>query len=162
MNTIEELEAENSALKAQLATDLKWSKEDEPLPEDAQIHAAHPQNKDEATPSDWARWQEALRLVSKKRSKYALVDLVNWALTQRDDARQQLKRSCDDEHRLTQDVTKLTVQRDELLAALEALSNCYCGSLYGVGGGTRIAPSMTVGLFKNARAAIANVKGTKP
>jgi hypothetical protein len=57
------------------------------------------------------------------------------------------------------DCRNLERQRDELLEALDALSNCYCGSLEGVGGGTRIAPSMTVQLFKNARTAIANVKG---
>jgi len=60
---------------------------------------------------------------------------------------------------LAEAVGMLRAQRDELVAALEALSNCYCGSLEGVGGGTRIAPSMTVQLFKDARAAIANVKG---
>ena len=191
MRTIEELEAELAALKAQLATAQEWSEEDEPLPEDAQIHAAHPQNKDAATPADWLRWEEALRLVSKKRSKYSLVDLVNWIMTDRDKAQANAAYFLSCEHAVSAGYVRLRVklqaldippgatpeqirahteaklddlirQRAELLSALEALSNCYCGSLEGVGGGTRIAPSMTVQLFKNARTAIANVKGTKP
>lgn len=68
-------------LEAQLKEALAWSEEDEPLPEDAAIEAAHPSNMASPTKADWHRWNEALRMVSKKRSKYALVDLVNWALT---------------------------------------------------------------------------------
>lgn len=61
---------------------IEWTQEDLPLPEDAVIHAAHP-NRTGAH----ERYQEALRLVGAKRSKYALVDLVNWMLSERDEAR---------------------------------------------------------------------------
>lgn len=44
---------------------------------------------------------------------------------QRDEARAALKRSCDDEHRLTEEVAMLTVQRDKLLAALVELRDWY-------------------------------------
>lgn len=54
-----------------------WADDDKDIPEDALIEAAHPatcENPDHET------YLEALRFVSAKRSKYALVDLVNWLL----------------------------------------------------------------------------------
>jgi hypothetical protein len=56
--------------------DLKWSEDDQPLPEDDQICAAHP-----LRTGNHERYVEAMRLVGAKRSKYALVDLVNWLLS---------------------------------------------------------------------------------
>jgi hypothetical protein len=53
----------------------QWSEEDEPLPEDEAIMAARP-----VETGDHDTYMEALRLVGAKRSKYALVDLVNWLL----------------------------------------------------------------------------------
>jgi len=52
-----------------------WTDDDQPLPEDEQIRAAHPMETD-----DHETYEEALRMVGAKRSKYALVDLVNWLL----------------------------------------------------------------------------------
>jgi len=49
-------------------------------------------------------------------------------------------------------------QRDALREALEAFSNAYTGNLEGVGGGTRIAPSLTAQHFKDARATLAETK----
>lgn len=63
-------------LERELAEATSWTDEDKPLPEDAQIDAAHP-----LETNDYARYTEALRLVGAKRSKYALVDLVNWLLS---------------------------------------------------------------------------------
>jgi hypothetical protein len=51
------------------------TEEDKPLPEDAQISDAHP-----LRTNDHKTYAEAVRLVSAKHSKYALVDLVNWLL----------------------------------------------------------------------------------
>lgn len=48
---------------------------DKPIPEDAAIKAAHP-----VRTKRHDLYQEAQRLVGAKRSKYALVDLVNWLL----------------------------------------------------------------------------------
>jgi hypothetical protein len=48
---------------------------DKPLPEDAQIKAVFP-----TKTGDHDLYMEALRLVNAKRSKYGLVDLVNWLL----------------------------------------------------------------------------------
>lgn len=56
-----------------------WTEEDQPLPEDDAIMAQHPINS-----CNHAQYAEALRLVGAKRSKYALVDLVNWLLAKRD------------------------------------------------------------------------------
>ena len=52
-----------------------WCEDDEPLPEDDQIEAAHPLRTD-----DHETYMEAFRMVCAKRSKFALVDLVNWLL----------------------------------------------------------------------------------
>ena len=53
----------------------EWTDEDLPLPEDEEIHNAHP-----LKTGDHDLYTEALRLVGAKHSKYALVDLVNWLL----------------------------------------------------------------------------------
>lgn len=55
-----------------------WADEDQPLPEDEAIRAAHP-----TSSGAHHRYAEAMRLVGAKRSKYALVDLVNWLLSKR-------------------------------------------------------------------------------
>lgn len=56
----------------------EWTDDDKPLPEDAAISAAHPM---ESGSHD--TYLEAMRLVGAKRSKGALVDLVNWLLVER-------------------------------------------------------------------------------
>ena len=54
----------------------EWRDEDRPLPEDAAINAAHP-----IRTGNHAAYAEATRMVGAKRSKGALVELVNWLLT---------------------------------------------------------------------------------
>lgn len=49
--------------------------DDKPIPEDADILAAHPINTGRHD-----LYAEAMRMVGAKRSKGALVDLVNWLL----------------------------------------------------------------------------------
>lgn len=65
-------------LERELADATSWTDEDKPLPEDEAIHAEHP-----LRTRDYDTYSEALRLVGAKRSKHALVDLVNWLLRQR-------------------------------------------------------------------------------
>jgi hypothetical protein len=65
-----------AALEKELLKARAWTADDEKLPEDKAIMQAHPVNG-----GDDKRYAEALRLVSAKRSKYALVDLVNWLLS---------------------------------------------------------------------------------
>ena len=55
-----------------------WTEDDQPLPEDAVIKAAHPTRS-----GNHALYGEAMRLVGAKRSKSALVALVNWLLNER-------------------------------------------------------------------------------
>lgn len=55
----------------------EWTDADQPLPEDGAIKAAHP-----LKTGKHDTYAEALRLVGAKRSKYALVDLVNYLLVQ--------------------------------------------------------------------------------
>lgn len=50
--------------------------DDRTLPEDEAIKAAHP-----TRTGQHERYAEAMRLVGAKRSKYALVELVNWLLS---------------------------------------------------------------------------------
>ncbi|KGM36168.1 hypothetical protein [Inquilinus limosus] len=57
---------------------MEWAEDDQPIPEDAQIEAAHPMISE--APNVHGVYAEALRMVSAKRSKYALVDLVHWLL----------------------------------------------------------------------------------
>lgn len=58
------------------------TRDDEPLPEDEAISAAHPMRT-----GRHELYGEAMRLVGARHSKGALVDLVNWLLTDRDEAR---------------------------------------------------------------------------
>lgn len=58
---------------------LEWSDGDMSLPEDQAIRDAHP-----LKTRDFQTYTEALRLVSAKHSKFALVDLVNWLLSRID------------------------------------------------------------------------------
>lgn len=62
-------------LDEKLREALKWSDEDQPIPEDEAISAAHPVHS-----GAHATYQEAMRMVGAKRSKGALVDLVTWLL----------------------------------------------------------------------------------
>ena len=82
-----QIEEERDALRArvaeverELAGAREWSKDDQPCPEDDAIKAAHPVRR-----GLFAVYDTAMRLVGKKRSKYALVDLVNWLLVRIDD-----------------------------------------------------------------------------
>lgn len=56
---------------------------DQPLPEDDAIKAAHPTRSGRHD-----LYEEAMRLVGAKHSKAALVELVNWLLVERDEARE--------------------------------------------------------------------------
>ncbi len=53
----------------------EWTEADQPLPEDEAIREAFPTRSGRHD-----LYVEALRLVGAKRSKFALVDLVNWLL----------------------------------------------------------------------------------
>lgn len=73
---IRELLADKHAAIAERDEARSWTDEDKPILEDEAIKQAHPlvTGKDET-------YTEALRMVGAKRSKYALVDLVNWLLS---------------------------------------------------------------------------------
>lgn len=60
---------------------LEWSEDDRPLPEDAEIKAAHPMRTGRHD-----LYGEAMRLVGARYSKGALVDLVVWLLHRADAA----------------------------------------------------------------------------
>lgn len=66
---------EIESLRSQLATALDWAADDQAIPEDAAILEAHPLETDRHD-----LYEKAMRLVGAKRSKGALVDLVNWLL----------------------------------------------------------------------------------
>ena len=66
---------EITELKKALQVATSWTKDDKPIPEDEAIWKAHPLM-DGANKT----YLEALRMIGAKRSKYALVDLVNWLL----------------------------------------------------------------------------------
>ena len=51
-----------------------------------------------------------------------------------DEARESLKRSCDDEHRLNEQVARLTIQRDELLKAARNLVSVYVNTTWSLSG----------------------------
>lgn len=72
------LEARDTAVRAKA---LQWTADDKALPEDEQIKVAHPLRS-----GSHALYAEAMRLVGAKRSKGALVELVNWLLTREDKA----------------------------------------------------------------------------
>jgi hypothetical protein len=55
-------------------TQKAWN-DDKPIPEDEEIQKAHP-----LRTGKHKLYEEAMRLVGAKHSKYALVDLVNWLL----------------------------------------------------------------------------------
>lgn len=55
----------------------EWTEDDQQLPEDDEIRAARPRTTDGND-----LYAEAMRLVGAKRSKYALIDLVNWLLVE--------------------------------------------------------------------------------
>ena len=74
---------DTGATLIQSAPQGQWTAEDQPLPEDIAIAEAHPM----AT-GDHSTYMEAVRLVGAKRSKYALVDLVNWLLVEKKKATQ--------------------------------------------------------------------------
>jgi hypothetical protein len=64
------------AWAASKAAYTKWTDADLPLPEDEAINAAHP-----LETGEHKLYAEAVRMVGAKRSKYALVDLVNWLMS---------------------------------------------------------------------------------
>lgn len=66
-----------------------WTDEDKTLPEDAAIKVAHPTRSGRHD-----TYREACRLVGAKRSKYALVDLVNWLLVEREKAEARGREAC--------------------------------------------------------------------
>ncbi|MGL4638861.1 MAG: hypothetical protein ACRCVX_03885 [Shewanella sp.] len=61
--------------KYALSQKSQWTEDEEAQPEAAQIHESHPLQSNRHD-----LYAEALRLVSARRSKYSLVDLVNWLL----------------------------------------------------------------------------------
>ena len=71
------LEGIAEALRQAKRDALAWTDHDEPLPEDDAINAAHP-----LRTGAHDIYVEAFRLVGAKRSKGALVDLVNWLLVE--------------------------------------------------------------------------------
>jgi hypothetical protein len=73
---LDQLEALPELVGRYIGTLTAWTEEDKDLPEDRDIIAAHPT---ETGKHDL--YLQALRLVEAKRSKYALVDLVNWLLS---------------------------------------------------------------------------------
>lgn len=73
--TFEELTQFTAVLEATLAKALLLREEDQALPEDEHINAAHP-----LLTGDYELHADAVRMVGAKRSKNALVDLVNWLL----------------------------------------------------------------------------------
>jgi hypothetical protein len=97
---------------------LTWQDEDLPLPEDSDMEAALPMRT-----GDHARFEEAVRLVGAKRSKAALVLLVNWLLKERDeqaskrDERDRVVQDllCKEEH-YQAEITRLESERDEARA----------------------------------------------
>jgi hypothetical protein len=64
-----------------LVPDLARSWDDEPLPEDKEIEAAHPTRS-----GKHERFAYAMRMVSAKHSKFALIGLVNWLLARIEEA----------------------------------------------------------------------------
>ena len=66
---------EMTNLRELLYKALQWTDSDKPLPEDGAICDAHP-----LVTGDYALYMEAMRIVGAKRSKGALVDVVNWLL----------------------------------------------------------------------------------
>lgn len=71
-------------LERDLEAARQWTEEDQPLPEDEAIEAARPMRTQRHD-----LYHEAMRMVGAKRSKYALVDLVNWLLAEREAARRE-------------------------------------------------------------------------
>ena len=69
---------ELAAAQRELAEARRWTDSDQAIPEDEAIVSAHPVNS--AVANADAIYHEAIRMVSSKCSKYALVDLVNWLL----------------------------------------------------------------------------------
>ncbi len=69
------------SLRRSLAEATAWTDDDKPLPEDEQIEAAFP-----TRTGRHDLYAEAMRMVGAKRSKGALVALVNWLLVQGEEA----------------------------------------------------------------------------
>jgi len=70
-----QLESHYQCVKERLELKTEWHEEDQEIPEDEDIKMVHP-----LETKDFSTWDEALIMVSAKRSKYALVDLVNYLL----------------------------------------------------------------------------------
>lgn len=72
------------------AAALAWTDEDQSLPEDDAITAAHPAYSDK----HHNLYTEAMRMVGAKRSKGALVGLVCWLLVRAEEARAAERKAC--------------------------------------------------------------------
>lgn len=85
-----EKEATIAKLREELNQYKDWSvfgdEEDSPIPEDEQIRAAHPMQT-----KQHKLYEEAMRLVGAKKSKFALVSLVNWLLAELAEAKADIK-----------------------------------------------------------------------
>lgn len=72
-------ECADRAVEAAVLAAKQWTDADMPLPEDDAIQAVHPTRS-----GRHALYAEAMRFVGAKHSKYALVDLVNWLLAEKE------------------------------------------------------------------------------
>lgn len=73
---VAKIQEELNELKALVQVhNMGWCEDDQTIPEDEAIKAAHP-----VRTGEHELYAEAVRMVSAKRSKYALVDLVNYLL----------------------------------------------------------------------------------
>lgn len=95
--------------------------EDQPLPEDDAIRAAFP-----TRTGDHSTYAEAMRLVGAKRSKGALVSLVNWLLVERTRQREaawaggHAAATAKERERHRLDLERIRAELDGILAGLEA------------------------------------------
>jgi hypothetical protein len=80
-----EARGEQEAMKLSLWRATQWGDQDDPSPDGGAIAAASPLTRTD--PGRFEVYAEAQRLVSAKRSKAALVDLVNWLLVREAEAR---------------------------------------------------------------------------
>jgi cell division protein FtsB len=101
LDAIVATQVEHEAMRAEIERLRAWTDQDEPLPEDDAIAAAFPLFRSKRHDL----YAEAIRLVGAKRSKGALVDLVNWLLHERD--------------ALRADAERLREDRDNLISANE-------------------------------------------
>lgn len=131
-NELAEARRERDVLKLSLERASRWSVSDESLPEDVDIVAAFPLGRTD--PGRFEVYAEAQRLVSAKRSKAALVDLVNWLLVREAEARREryrLREALTEEEvrRLYREAWTPESEADEVLAFARAVEK-----FHGIGG----------------------------